>query len=128
MAPGILGSALAIGVLAAVPSLPVLAATLALVGLFSGPIDVAVLTLRQRRVEAQWLGRIMPVSMSLNMCGAPLGAALGGVLVNTSAPLAFAFAALVAAAAALSAQSLIPDEEELDHDLRPPYDADLSDR
>jgi MFS family permease len=112
MTIGILGSALAIGFLAILPSLPALAATLALVGLFSGPIDVAVLTLRQRRAAPHWLGRIMAVSMSLNMCGAPLGAALGGVLVNSSAPLAFAVAAMVAVAGALSAQTLIPDEQE----------------
>jgi predicted MFS family arabinose efflux permease len=112
MTIGILGSALAIGFLAILPSLPALAATLALVGLFSGPIDVAVLTLRQRRAAPHWLGRIMAVSMSLNMCGAPLGAALGGVLVKSSAPLAFAVAAVVAVAGALSAQTLIPDEQE----------------
>ena len=85
---------------------------LVLVGLFSGPVDVAVLTLRQRRAEPQWLGRIMAVSMSLNMSGAPLGAALGGVLVTVTLPLAFAAAVMVAAAGALAARAFIPTDDE----------------
>jgi MFS family permease len=111
IALGVLGTALAIAVILVRPSLAILAIGLALVGLFSGPVDVAVLTLRQRRAEPQWLGRIMAVSMSLNMGGAPLGAALGGVLVTIGLPLAFAAAVAVAAAGALSARVLIPAAE-----------------
>jgi MFS family permease len=107
---GILGAALAIAVIVVWPSLAILVIGLVLVGLVSGPVDVAVLTLRQRRAEPQWLGRVMAVSMSLNMCGAPLGAALGGVLVTITLPLAFAAAVIVAAAGALAARAFIPAE------------------
>ncbi len=105
---GILGTALAIAAILALPSLALLVIGLALVGLFSGPVDVALLTLRQRSAEPQWLGRIMAVSMSLNLCGVPLGAALGGVLVTITLPLAFTAAVVVAAAGALAARLLIP--------------------
>jgi hypothetical protein len=47
------------------------------------------------------------------MCGAPREAALGGVLVGDSVQLAFATAATLAMAGALSAQALIPAGERL---------------
>jgi hypothetical protein len=47
-----------------------LAAGLTVMGLFEGPADVALLTLRQRRTEPQWLGRVLTVSMCLNACRA----------------------------------------------------------
>src|SRR6516165_8645157 len=40
-----------------------LAAGLVVIGLLEGPADVALLTLRQRRTEPQWLGRVLTVSM-----------------------------------------------------------------
>jgi hypothetical protein len=60
---------------------PGLAFGLLLVGLMSGPIDVGVLTLRQRRTDPADLGRVPAVSMSLNMAGWPIGTVLGRILV-----------------------------------------------
>ena len=81
---------------------------LALVGFFAGPVDVGVLSLRQRRTEPNWFGRVLAVSMSLNMSGLPLGSALGGLLVTHSLPMAFAVAAIASALSALSAYMLVP--------------------
>ena len=74
--------------------LPGLCLGLALVGFLAGPIDVGVLSLRQRCTDPAWLGRVMAVSISLNLSGAPIGAALGGVMLAWSVPGAFAVAAL----------------------------------
>lgn len=55
-----------------------LAIGLMLAGVMSGPIDVALLTLRQSRTDPQQLGRVMSISMSLNLAGFPLGSAVAG--------------------------------------------------
>lgn len=85
-----------------------LAIGLVLVGFLAGPIDVAVLSLRQRRCDPGWFGKVLTVSMSLNMSGLPLGSALGGLVIAHSLPLAFAMAALASIAATLAAWCLIP--------------------
>ena len=85
---------------------------LALVGFLEGPIDVGALTLRQRRTEPGWLGRVMAVSMSLNMSGLPIGSALGGVLVGWSLPWAFGGAALACVLSALAAWILLPEQRD----------------
>jgi hypothetical protein len=82
-----------------------LATGLMVIGLLEGPADVALLTLRQRRTEPQWLGRVLTVSMCLNMSGLPLGSVIGGWLVTYSVD----FALIVAAMASLiSAKGGIP--------------------
>ncbi len=90
---GILGTAIAIYPLSTSFGFAGLASGLALVGFFSGSIDVGVLTLRQRRTHPAWLGRVIAVSMSLNMSGLPIGSALGGILSGWSSAVAFAAAA-----------------------------------
>lgn len=102
MALGMLMSALAIYPICVRFGLPGLAVGLALVGFLAGPVDVGALTLRQRRTEPAWLGRVMAVSMGLNLSGAPIGFALGGALVTWSITAAFAVAALACTAAALA--------------------------
>ena len=81
----------------------------ALVGFLAGPIDVGVLTLRQRRTEPAWFGRGMAVSISLNLSGAPIGSALGGMLLAWlawSVPAAFAVAAVACLAGAVATRWL----------------------
>jgi MFS family permease len=102
MALGMLLTPLAIFPLGVGFGLPGLCLGLALVGFLAGPVDVGVLTLRQRRTEPGWLGRVMAVSISLNLSGAPIGSALGGMLLAWSVPAAFAVAALACGAAALA--------------------------
>jgi MFS family permease len=105
-------SALATGVVifpvSAVFGLAGLGAGLALVGFLEGPIDVGVLTLRQRRADPGRLGRILAVSFSLNMAGLPIGSAIGGLIVTQSLSAAFATAAATSLVSALATYVLIP--------------------
>jgi MFS family permease len=111
MAIGMLVTALAAWPIAAEFGLAGLAIGLMLVGAAAGPIDVGVLTLRQRRTEPAELGRVLSVSMSLNMSGGPLGSALAGLLVTGSLSAAFAVAALASVLAA-GAVALIPGRDD----------------
>ncbi|KVX08991.1 MFS transporter [Burkholderia ubonensis] len=86
-----------------------LVAALIVVGIASGPIDVALLTLRQRRTDPRQLGRVMSISMSLNVAGFPIGSAIAGTLTATSSSAALMMAGIAPAMAAL-ATSAIPHE------------------
>lgn len=108
IAVGTLATAVAIYPVSASFGLAGLAVGLVLVGFLEGPVDVGVLSLRQRRTDPAWLGRVLAVSMSFNMSGLPLGSAIGGILIVHSAPLTFAVAALASALAALVAWTLVP--------------------
>jgi hypothetical protein len=107
MALGMFATAIAAWPLAAEFGLAGLALGLMVFGGAAGPIDVSVLTLRQRRTDPSELGRVLSVSMSLNMAGGPIGSALAGVLVTWSLPATFAVAALASVLAA-GAVALIP--------------------
>jgi len=87
-----------------------LAAALVVLNGLAGPIDVAVLTLRQRRTDPGQLGRVMAVSMSLNMCGTPIGAAIGGILLTHSITATFIAAALAGIAAAAASVTFIASD------------------
>jgi predicted MFS family arabinose efflux permease len=80
------------------------------VGFCAGPVDVGLLSLRQRRTEPGWLGRVLAVSMSLNLSGLPIGSALGGMLVADTVPIALSVAALASLLAALAVYTLVPAE------------------
>lgn len=77
---GILATAVAIWPVAVLFEPYGLVASLLLIGFFAGPVDVGVLSLRQNETNPTWLGRALAVSMSLNMAGLPIGAAVGGLL------------------------------------------------
>lgn len=109
---GMLATAAAVAVVCLMPGLPVLALGLVLIGLSAGPVDIAVLSLRQRRTAPDRLGRVMAVSMSLNLSGLPLGSVLGGVLVGVSPSLALLAAALASLLAALCARWMIPAQAQ----------------
>lgn len=108
IAIGTLATAVAIYPVSASFGLAGLAVGLVLVGFLEGPVDVGVLSLRQRRTDPAWLGRVLAVSMSFNMSGLPVGSAIGGILIMRSATLTFAVAALASALAALVAWVLVP--------------------
>jgi MFS family permease len=110
MAIGILTTAVAVWPLEAEFGLIGLVVGMMLVGAAAGAIDVSVLTLRQRRTDPAELGRVLSVSMSLNMSGGPLGSALAGVLVTWSLSATFAVAALASVLAA-AAVALIPGND-----------------
>ena len=108
IAIGTLATAAAIWPVSASFGLVGLAVGLALVGLLEGPVDVGVLSLRQRRTDPDWLGRVLAVSMSFNMSGLPVGSAIGGIVVVHSPTLAFALAAAASILAAAAAYFLVP--------------------
>jgi MFS family permease len=89
-----------------------LAVGLVLAGLLEGPVDVGVLSLRQRRTDPDRLGRVLAVSMSFNMSGLPVGSAIGGIVVAQSPALAFGLAAGAAVLAAVAAYFLVPPSED----------------
>lgn len=109
LAMGMVVTALAAWPIAAEFGVVGLVIGLMLAGLFAGPIDVGLLTLRQRRTEPAQLGRVLSVSMSLNMAGFPLGSALAGILITHSLELTFILAGLSSLLAAI-AVGVIPKE------------------
>ena len=111
MTIGMLVTSLAVWPLAGEFGLPGLVLGLMLVGAAAGPIDVGVLTLRQRRTDPAELGRVVSISMSLNLAGGPLGSALGGMLVGWSLTGTFGVAALASLLAA-GAVVLIPESSQ----------------
>ena len=107
MALGMAVTAVAIMPIAAAFGVAGLAVALMLIALAAGPVDVSLLTLRQRRIDPAELGRVLSVSMSLNFAGIPLGAALAGMLIPRSLPATFAVAGLASLLAAATV-ALVP--------------------
>jgi MFS family permease len=92
------------------PNLLAAALVMAVVGLATGPFDVVLFTLRQRRTDPAWLGRAFAVSMSLNFIGFPVGSAIGGAVAPISLEVAFLGAVALEVIAAVLAFALIPKE------------------
>lgn len=109
MAIGMIVTALAAWPVAAEFGFGGLAIGLMLAGLVSGPIDVALLTLRQRRTDPQQLGRVMSISMSLNLSGFPLGSALAGMVVTSSLSATFILAGIASVIAAIATVTIPSD-------------------
>lgn len=109
------GSTLAVAVaLAFLPragSVIVVAAALIAVAVAEAPFDIAFLTLRQRRTDPARLGRAFAVSMSLNMIGSPVGAALAGPLIARSLDAMLWAAVIAVVVSALFPILVIPREE-----------------
>jgi len=83
-----------------------LVAGLVITGALGGPIDVGLLSLRQRRTEPSQFGRVLAVSMSLNVIGFPLGSALAGMLITHSLRATFLLAGLASALGAAAAMAI----------------------
>lgn len=118
MALGMLATALAAWPIASEFGLPGLALGLMLVGAAAGPIEVGVLTLRQRRTDPAEPGRVLSVSMSLNISGGPLGSALAGLLVGWSLSVSLAVAAVASLLGAV-AVALVPEHDDPRGPARP---------
>jgi MFS family permease len=86
--------------------LVIVAMTLA--GLFNGPIDIAMFTVRQRRTDPAWMGRAFAVSMAFNFIGFPVGAAIAGALATDSLPAAIVMGIVACVAGGLLALWLVP--------------------
>ncbi|HVZ08310.1 MFS transporter [Rhodopila sp.] len=109
MAIGMVVTALAAWPVAAEFGLGGLAIGLMLAGVMSGPIDVALLTLRQRRTDTRQLGRVISISMSLNLAGFPLGSALAGMVITSSLSTTFVLAGIASVVAAIATVSIPSD-------------------
>lgn len=103
IAGGMMLSALALLVLPFAGNLAVVFVCVCVLGLVGSPVDVALLSLRQRKTERTKLGRVLAISMSLNLAGFPLGSVASGPLIATSLALGLAFAAAACAHAAVLA-------------------------
>lgn len=100
MAGPILVAAVATALIPLANNIWVVAAAIVLLGLATGPFDIGLFTLRQRRTDPAWFGRAFAVSMSLNSVGNPIGSALAGPLVAVSLNVAI-WAAVAATLASL---------------------------
>lgn len=89
---------------------PIVAA-MAVGGLLSGPMDVAMFTLRQRRTDQAWIGRAFAVSMAFNFAGYPVGAALGGWIAASSIEAAIWLGVGAAVVGTIIGWRLIPPDE-----------------
>ena len=81
---------------------------MALIGLITGPMDVAMFTVRQRRTDPAWMGRAFAISMSFNFAGYPIGAAIGGFVAAQSTELAIGIAIVATLLGAALARWQIP--------------------
>jgi MFS family permease len=86
--------------------------SMAIGGLLNGPLDIALFTIRQRRVDPAWLGRAIAVSASLNFSGYPIGAAISGALVDRSLELTILVGVAAATLAGFFAWWQIPREAD----------------
>lgn len=109
MAIGMVVTALAAWPVAAEFGFGGLAIGLMLAGVMAGPIDVALLTLRQRRTDPQQLGRVMSISMSLNIAGFPLGSAIAGMVITSSLSATFVLAGIASVIAAIATVTIPAD-------------------
>lgn len=113
MAGSMLGMSLAFAiVLAGTSSVLVVAIGMLAVGIATGPFDIALFTVRQRRTDVAWMGRAFAVSMGLNFVGFPIGSALGGAVVPLSIELALVLAIAFNVAAAAMTVVWLPREDD----------------
>ena len=110
LAGAMLLTGLGYGLVVVSPSLLFAALAMAIIGLATGPFDVVLFTMRQRRTNPAWLGRAFAVSMSLNFMGFPVGSAIGGAVAPVSLEFAFLSAVALCALAAVLSFVLIPKE------------------
>lgn len=110
LAGAMLGMAAGYVALILSPNLLAVAIVMLVIGLATGPFDVVLFTLRQRRTDPAWLGRAFAVSMSLNFIGFPVGSAIGGATASASLEATFGAAVILSVAAAVITYLAIPKQ------------------
>ncbi len=93
-------------------NIAVVALAVTLLGMATGPFDIGLFTLRQRRTDPAWFGRAFAVSMSLNSVGNPIGSAVAGPLIGWSLDAAL-WVAVAAALLSVLPVLLIPVTDEV---------------
>ena len=111
LAAAILGQGLAFGISLFAPGNPlVIALVMVVLGIATGPFDVTLFTVRQRRTDVAWMGRAFAVSMALNFAGFPIGSAIGGFLAPISLELCIGIAIVANIAGAAVCYVALPRE------------------
>ena len=111
LAAAILLQALAFGIsLFASGNTLIIALVMVVLGIATGPFDVTLFTVRQRRTDVAWMGRAFAVSMALNFAGFPIGSVIGGLLAPISIELAIAIAIVANCAGAAVSYFALPRE------------------
>jgi MFS family permease len=77
-------------------------------GFVSGPLDIALFTVRQRRTDPAWIGRAFAVSMAFNSTGGPIGSALVGEIATKSLVGAILLGIAAAVASGVLSATLVP--------------------
>ncbi len=113
LALAMLGEAAAIGIVLLFPAPLFVALAMLALGIATGPFDIVLFTLRQRRTDPAWLGRAFAVSMALNFIGFPVGSAIAGAVVPISIELVLLAAVAFELLAAVFAFVGVPDEDAL---------------
>jgi MFS family permease len=98
----------ALGPIAPIAGLTLVAGSMFLFGFLNGPLDIALFTVRQRRTDPAWMGRAFAVSMAINFSGFPIGAAIAGALAAGSLPAAIVLGVVACVASAILAATLVP--------------------
>ncbi len=111
LAASMLGHAVAFALILLFPYPIIVAVAMVVLGITSGPYDIAMFTLRQRRTDPAWLGRAFAVSMALNFAGFPIGSAIAGTVVPFSIAAALAAAVVFQILGAVFSMVAIPAEE-----------------
>jgi MFS family permease len=94
-----------------VVGLACLAGWAVLSGLFNGPMDIALFTIRQRRTDPAWMGRAFAVSMAMNFIGFPIGAVIAGTLAERSLTAAIVPAVAACILGTIFAATMVPKED-----------------
>ena len=111
LALAMVGQSVAIGIVLLFPDPLIVALAMLVLGIATGPFDIVLFTLRQRRTDPAWLGRAFAVSMALNFVGFPLGSAIAGALVPVSLELTLLLAVAFEVVGAVFALIGIPRED-----------------
>ncbi|HEY0444523.1 MAG TPA: MFS transporter, partial [Candidatus Limnocylindrales bacterium] len=96
------------GSIAVVTGFAIVVASSAISGALSGPLDIALFTVRQRRTDPAWMGRAFAVSMSFNFLGYPFGAALAGNVAAASITASIAIGVVACFLAAGFIATMVP--------------------
>jgi len=111
LAGAMLGTAACFAFVLLFPQPLMVAIAMLLWGVATGPFDVVLFTIRQRRTDVAWLGRAFAVSMALNFAGFPIGSAIAGAVLPVSIELGFALAVAATVAGAVLAYIGIPERD-----------------
>ena len=113
MSVSVLAMAAVLALLPFASSVAAVAAVLVVAVIAEAPFGIAFLTLRQRRTDPTRFGRAFAISMSLNVAGNPIGAAIAGPLIAWSLTGTLWVAAALVAAGALFPILMIPARDEV---------------